>query len=142
MKIQIIFGTESGTTKYVTELMTKMLIEDHHNVDVYEAGRQDTAPVLEGHDLVLLGAPTYAGGQLEDKMATLLSKFSVDLSKYKVGVYSLGDRGFDHFCASAEILEGWVVQNGGKLIAPALKIDGYPTNLDEIQQWIKLVSTK
>ncbi len=136
MKIQIIFSTEVGTTKYVAERIQKTLTELGHQADVYEVGIDGYQPVLEGYDLQILGSPTYYGGQLETKMAQFVIKFNPDFSHTQVAVFSLGDRNYQDFCGSADILEKWVSDHGGKVVVPSLKIDGYPDDLVPISAWV------
>jgi flavodoxin len=64
------------------------------------------------------------------------------LKQKKIAVFSLGDRTFSHYCASAEILAGWVSDKGGSLLAAPIKIDGYPYDMSEILTWLDQVIAK
>lgn len=142
MKTLILYGTESGTTAYVAEVIAEHLTKGGHQVDILDAGKAPKALSLDDYTLVLFGSPTYANGQLPATLAMYLSQFTPNLAKKKVAVFSLGDRTFSHFCASAEILEGWIGEQGGTLCHPSIKIDGYPYDVSEIIQWVDGVISK
>jgi flavodoxin I len=134
MKTLITYSTDTGMTRYVAELLKETLVKKNFEVDLLEVEGSKDKPIIEKYELLLFGSPTYYGGQLEAKMAELLSQYNPDLSPYKVAVFSLGDSNYRHFCASAEILEQWVNQNKGKVIVPPIKIDGYP-DTEQVLQW-------
>lgn len=142
MKYNILYGTEVGTTKYVSEVIAKQLNEAGYTVSLFEAGISRGLPELQDGDVVLLGSPTYYGGQPESKIQKLLTEFHPDLSKHPVAVFSLGDSGYSHFCGSAETLEAWVAEHKGSLLVPTLKIDGYPYTIEPITTWVKEVIKK
>lgn len=141
MKIKIIFGSEVGTTQYVAELMSKMLTDRGHEVDLHHVGLKGVQPVINDYEVLLFGSPTYYGGNLEQKMDKFVKEFKQSLGQFKIGIFSLGDSGYEHFCGSARILEDWVVNSGGKISLPTLKIDGYPHDTASIKQWVDEVCT-
>ncbi|MDQ3008916.1 MAG: flavodoxin family protein [bacterium] len=138
MQILVIFSTEVGTTKIVAQTLQKLLSAKDNTVVLYEVGKERTPPNVLGTDLVLIGSPTYYNGELESKMAEFLSDYAPNLAPYKVAVFSLGDTAYEHFCGSAELLESWVTEHGGKLTVPTLQIDGYPDD-QQINEWVELI---
>jgi flavodoxin len=137
MKIKIIYETQTGTTQYVAEVMQKKFATLGHQADLHSVRYNGSTPELEGYDAVLFGAPTYEDGKLETAMRVFITRFSTDLSKYKVAVFGLGNTTFPQFCVSAKILEEWVVQNKGVPSIPALKVDGFPDNVKPIEEWVE-----
>jgi flavodoxin I len=136
MKIKIIFDTQTGTTQYVAELMQKKLISLGHQADLHSIRVNGDSPSLDGYEAVLFGAPTYEDGKLETSMRVFITKFSADLSSYKVAVFGLGNSSYPQFCTSAKILEDFVIKNNGKPTQPALKIDGFPDDTKSIEEWV------
>jgi flavodoxin len=142
MKVSIIYGTEVGTTQYVAEFFGKKMSELGHEVVLFQAGQQSGEPDLKQSEVVLIGSPTYYGGQPIASMGELISHFSPNLQKLKVAVFALGDQGYSHFCGAADVLETWVAHHGGTLLVPTLKIDGYPSDLTPLREWIELVVSR
>jgi flavodoxin len=112
------------------------LTEQGHEVVVHWAGVSPLPIDLTGCNLLVLGSPTYYGGELESKMENLLAQFQPDLTPFKVAVFSLGDQSYGNFCNAAALLESWVIAHQGTLVCPPLKIDGYPTQSDSINTWV------
>jgi flavodoxin I len=120
--------------------MQKHFLTLGHEADLHSVRSQGMTPALDGYDAVLFGAPTYEDGKLETSMRVFITRFSSDLSKYKIGVFGLGNSSYPQFCFSAGVLEEWVTQNKGVLTIPSLKIDGFPDDLKPIQQWVEQFS--
>lgn len=136
MKVKILYGTEVGTTKYVAELLQKKFNQAGWEVDLQDVGRSKNKPQLDDYQLLLVGSPTYYNGQLVASMAEFLSNYAPNLQLISTAVFSLGDSQYSHFCGSAEILETWVAERGGKIVGQALKIDGYPSDTTAIDEWV------
>jgi flavodoxin I len=137
MNIKIIYETQTGTTQYVAEVMEDTLKTAGHTVTLHSVRYQGNKPVLDGVDVVLFGAPTYEDGKLETAMNVFTKTDNVDLSKYKVAVFGLGNSTYPLFCKSAGILKEWVESKGGKVVVEPLMIDGFPDDITPIQDWIK-----
>jgi len=135
MSILIIFGTVSGTTEYVATIIQRYLNEIGNQTDLYNVFGS-TQPSFTKYDTLLFGAPTYDEG-LEPSMMEFISQNTINLSKYKVAVFGLGDKIYPEFCTSVEILEKWIIKSSGKLSVLSLKIDGYPTETESIGRWVK-----
>ncbi len=88
MKINVIYGTDTGSTRGVAKKIAKKL-PDAELRHIAEASRQD----FEACELLILGSPTCRLGELPDdweKGLSLLS--SVDLSAKKVALFGTGDQ--------------------------------------------------
>ena len=136
MKVKVIYETQVGTTKKVAELIQKKLREKNHEVDLHSVLQNGLNPTIDGYNVLLFGSPTYYSGQPEINMGELITTFIPDLSNHTVAVFCLGDSNYKHFCGAAEILEDWVAQCHGKLMAPTLKIDGNKYDEDLIGNWV------
>lgn len=126
--ILIVYGSTSGNTELVCETIAKVLDELGHNV-LLQRVEQTQVEELRQHDLVILGASTYGHGILQDQFIPFAEKMkSLDLSGKDFAVVGLGDSKYDaeYNIESAVILENIVLQQGGKLIAPALMINKSP----------------
>jgi flavodoxin len=139
MNVKIIYETQTGTTQYVAEVMESVLKTLGHQVTLHSVRTKGNQPELEGFDLVLFGSPTYEDGKLENAMNVFTKTFHSDLSKYKIGVFGLGNSTYPLFCKSAEILQQWVEGQGGKVLTEPLMIDGFPDDISPISEWVKKV---
>jgi flavodoxin len=135
MKVKIVFETQTGTTQYVAEIIQKQLQAAGHTADLHSIKYQGQTPDFTGYDMVLFGAPTYEDGKLENTMRIYITKTTLDMSKMKVAVFGLGNSFYPLFCKSADALEEWVKKNNGAPLIPALRVDGFPDNLEPITSW-------
>lgn len=88
MKVNLIYGTDTGNTRAVAKKIAKKL-PDAVVRHIGEASRED----FEGCDLLILGAPTCGLGDLPDDWGTGLSLLSSsDLTAKKVALFGTGDQ--------------------------------------------------
>jgi flavodoxin I len=136
MKIKIVYETQSGTTQYVAELMQKELQALGHQADIHSVRYDGMQPDFSGYDGLLFGSPTYEDGQMENSMKVFTARTTLDLSKFKIGVFGLGNSYYPQFCTAADLLVQWVEKNQGKALTAPLKIDGFPDDVAPIQKWV------
>jgi MioC protein len=136
MNILVVFDTQTGTTQYVAEVIQKELQAKGHTIALHNVRANGTEPKLEGVELLMVGAPTYDDGKLEQSMKVFTTKFNPDLSKLKVAVFGLGNSTYPQFCTAADILTEWVTKNKGVPLAAPLRVDGFPDDLTPIQKWL------
>lgn len=136
MKVKIIYSTQSGTTEYVAEVMQKHLSTLGHLADLHNVKKAEALD-LNGYDAILFGAPTYENGRLESGMQKFVTSFKSDFSKYKIGVFGLGNSMYPEFCTSAQILHDWVIQQHGKVTTSPLRVDGFPEDVTPLQHWVE-----
>ena len=113
MVVTVVYGSDSGTTKAVASRIAKKL--GGTAIDIVEATTSD----LESCDLLILGIPTYADGELqadwEDNLETLKS---ADISGKKVALFGLGDQETypESFLDAMGILYDEVIEQGAEVI--------------------------
>jgi len=122
MKTVIIYGSTTGTTEGVAQNLGSAL----PGSEVLAAG-DASAEVLQGCDLLILGASTWGMGDLQDDMAVFLSKFSEqDVSIPAGAVFGLGDQ----FSYADTFVDGIAdmanaLKNKGIKLVGSWPIDGY-----------------
>ena len=122
MKTKIIYGTDTGTTEFVTGLLS-VLIEE---VDIFTVDELEPE-VWDDDILYILGIPTWYDGDLQSDWEDYFDEFKeVDFTGKIVAVFGLGDQvGYgEWFCDGVGILAGVVEENGGKVIGN-WSTDGY-----------------
>ena len=163
--IGIIYGSDTGVTQDVTEIMLGMLGDNAEVIEVYDAQTSD----FQRFDLVLLGLSTWYDGELQSDWEYYLDTFkTIDFTDQIVALYGLGDQdGYpEYFIDGVGILAEIVLKNGGTIIgiwptegydfqtSKALKSDSvfYGLALDEdnqqklteerLQRWIDQLRTE
>ena len=139
MKAIIIFGSTTGNTEAMSEIVSKSLEEN--DIETVTANVTDASvDDLKGeNDLVLLGCPAYGDEdvELQEDFEEFYEKMDgIDLSGKKFAVFAPGDSTYEHFCGSVDFLEEKIKELGGEIIEAGLKIDGDPDDSeDEIVDW-------
>lgn len=125
MKINVIYGTDSGTTRSMAKRIAKKLPEAtvHH---IAKANRLD----IEACDLLILGSPTYMLGELPEdweKALPLLSE--ADLANKRVALFGTGDQMNypDSFADAIGTLYDKVIARGASVTGETLPA-GYEFN--------------
>ncbi len=122
-KIGIFFGSSSGATQDVAQLIQSAFGPDAELVNVKRARLED----LERYDLLILGSPTYEEGRLQKHWYAFHKKMrKADLSGKTVAVFALGDQRKykSSFADALDPLASRARECGAKLIGE-WPIDGY-----------------
>ena len=89
-RIGIFYGSTSGNTRRVAELIRREL--GGEAVGLYDIGRASEED-LEQYDMLVLGAPTWNQGDLQDDWEAFISHLdAVELSGKTVALFGLGDQ--------------------------------------------------
>lgn len=124
MKIGVLYGSTTGTTESIAQIIHKSL--SGHDVHVMNVTGVDNE-VLKTSDVILLGSSTWGYGELQDDFSDYIDTMTEEIYRDKVvGVFGAGDEtGFaDVFCEAVEIISDKVTSLGAKLTGQNLKIDG------------------
>lgn len=153
MKAGIIYGSNSGGTHEVAELIRDILIRHGNEAEVINA--RDANPDMFGrYDVIVFGSCTWehitATKRLEGAMQEHFRALATKMNgkKYqdtKFAVFALGDSSYTSFCSAANHLEILVRQVGGQKVGETLRIDKYFYNLEQnrkiIERWSKKLAT-
>jgi flavodoxin short chain len=138
-KALIIFGTTTGNTESMSEIIQQVLEESDFETEMKNVMDAAVEDLTADHELLLLGCPAYGDEEIE--LQEDFEKFyeqldGVNLNGKKFAVFAPGDSTYEHFCGSVDMLEGKMESLGGELVAEGLKIDGDPDgSTDEINEW-------
>jgi flavodoxin len=143
-RILLLYGSNSGNTEYAANYLAESLAGHDLSVQVRNVAEVEPAEVWQA-DLLIIGSPTwntmvngrYKEGQLQDQMATFLSKLNpAKLAKMPVAIFGLGDSQYQYFCGAAVLLQKFVARTGAHLVTDPLYLDGYPQFQPEpIAEW-------
>lgn len=137
-KISIIFGSTTGSTEQVADLIKGQLSEaDVTVVNVTDAKDEH----VKEADLVLFGSSTWGYGELQDDFQGYYDAMNADLlNGKKVAVFGCGDSiGFgDVFCEAVNLITDKATECGAQVVADGLKVDGdVDSNIDAITTFVQ-----
>lgn len=139
-KILIIYGTTTGNTEVVAQKVADQLRMAKQTVDL-ENVTEIIPEKLNEYEIIFFGSSTWDDGQLQSDVAEFVEKCqikNITLANKKLAIFALGDSGYPHFCASAELLANAFSQ--AQLLNPTLKLDGFPDfpeNQSNIDSWVQ-----
>ena len=124
MKINLIYGSDTGNTELVTGLLASLLSKD--NVDIIAVNELEDSHW--DNDKFILGIPTWYDGELQSDWEDYFDKFKeIDFTNKIAAIYGLGDQlGYEEwFCDGIGILAEVILENGGKVIGYTKKDTTY-----------------
>lgn len=113
MKVSVIYGTDTGTTRKVAQTIADKLPNASAR-HVSQAGRDD----FLSSDFLILGSPTYRFGELPDDWEGALPLLTaMDFSRKKVALFGTGDQMNypDSFVDAMGILYDVISERGGQV---------------------------
>jgi len=139
MKAMIIFGSTTGNTEAMSEIVSRALEENEIETLTVNVTDVSVDELKGDNDLVLLGCPAYGDDEVElqEDFEEFYEKMDgIDLSGKKFAVFAPGDSSYEHFCGSVDFLEEKLKELGGQIIEDGLKVDGDPDDSEsEIVDW-------
>lgn len=127
-KIGLFFGSQTGKTEYVAEIIQKEFGGDSV-VALYNVADIDTSD-LEEFENIIVGCPTWNIGELQSDWDGIYQELDdIDFSGKKVAYFGTGDQiGYaDNFQDAIGIIEEKISTQGGKTVGYWSK-DGYDFN--------------
>ena len=132
-KIGLFYGSDTGNTEYVTELIFKK-IKHRVQISAYDIGEYGLSE-LDNYEFLILGLSTWFDGDLQSDWEGLFDTFKrIKFSGKKVAIYGVGDQiGYSEFFVDGiGILGKVVVENGGEIIG-AWSTKGYDFEASEAE---------
>lgn len=126
MKIGVFFGTNTGNTEEVVDILKEKLEENDFEVDIHDMA---SASVDEfgDYESLIMACPTWNDGELQDDWDAVLDDMKeFDFSGKKVAFLGLGDQdGYpDYFVDAIGMLADVVADKGGTIVGH-WPTDGY-----------------
>ena len=150
MKTLILYASNSGNTRLVANRLGQRLADRGWPVTVTDVAGA-TPQTLNGYQLIILGSCTWERtpptGRLEGQLPEHMHRFAQQLQAQpprlqtdRFAVFALGRQEYTAYAAAANHLKVLVNQLGGRLVAPVLKIDGFPHHQQAaIDDWADLI---
>ncbi len=140
MKCLLIYGTLSGSTMTVAELIGRTLVATGLEVDVLPV-ENATKESLHAYNALIVGSPSWEdqgkdGQPLPEITAFLAALSPQDLTGKKVLIFGLGDVSYPHFCGAVDVIENTLKALNVTPNMESLRIDRY-YSLQENEQKVK-----
>lgn len=114
--IGIIYGSDTGMTEDVTEIIVDAWKED--NIEVIEVSNVSKEDFTR-FDLLIIGLSTWYDGELQSDWEDYFDEFkTIDFTGQTVAIFGLGDQyGYgEYYVDGIGILAESIIENGGKII--------------------------
>lgn len=164
MKVLIVFATYSQGTRLASEIIKDTLEKDGHDVtlqnifDVDVSGnfylnKEHLLQEIARNDVIIFGSCTWFENKKEGQphsgfLALVEHAKEIPFQKKRFAVFALGDASqyAVHFCGAAGHLEKFVIENGGRLMVPPLRVDRFYFNQEKntelIRKWAGELSSR
>ncbi len=135
------YSTISGNTRLVGEALQGIFANAGITLTLQDVA-EDTAWQDEV-DFTLFGSGTYAHGMIEKSLRKCVEEIWKDKNiRIPCAAIGLGDHRYDveYNIYSADQLESWIIEHGGTLVCPALRINRSPVkpnNQKIIENWAR-----
>ncbi|HOK08601.1 MAG TPA: flavodoxin [Candidatus Hydrogenedens sp.] len=127
MKILILYGTTTGNTAYVAEIIASAI--KGHNIDIKNVCSFDVEE-LQTYDFIIMGTPTWANGEIQKDWKNFLPKLNEQMLKNKIiALFGLGDSALfpDQFASGIRELYDKIITCKAEIIG-FCDIEGYKFN--------------
>jgi len=124
LKILIVYGSNTGNTAYVAEIISSALSE--HEVKIKNVLSVDTEEFRQ-YDLLILGTSTWGNGEAQKDWKEVLKKLDKRIIGGKlIALFGLGDSAMfpEQFASEVRNIYDVVIENGGIVIG-FWKNEGY-----------------
>lgn len=142
-KAIIVYGSETGNTESVAEVIAAALEDANFQITLKEVA-QASVDELADYDLILLGSSTW-GDEEKELQADMVDFYDdlegADLSGKPTAAFGCGDSDYTHFCGAVDLLEERLEQIGATLLDEGLRIDGDPDD-DDAREWATQIATR
>lgn len=143
-KVLIVYGSTTGNTEYVAEVVGGILGKSGHDVVVKNVTDTKVSELGEGCDLTLLGVSTWGDEEIEfqeDFDPFYQDMDDARLEGKKVALFGCGDSSYEHFCGAVVLLRQKVEALSADLVNEPLLIDGDPSVVrSEIEEWAEEIA--
>lgn len=129
-QVGIFVGTVYGNALLVAEEAEAILIEQGHEVKIYEEGTLESWQYYR-HHYVLIVTSTTGQGNFPDSIAPLYQAVKDTVGyqpELRYGLIALGDSSYENFCGAGHAFDALLQEQGATRVGELLEIDAlqYP----------------
>ncbi len=145
-KIKIVYGSETGNTESIAEMLKSELEQKGHDVACQSAGDISADDLAEGFDCVLMGVSVWGidSIELQSEFESLAEGFDkMGLEGKKCAAFASGDTSYEYYCGGVDYIEEQYQNVNATIIVDGLKVEGHASdNKEEIADWANSVHAK
>ena len=139
--VLITYGSTTGNTAYMAEVLNLVFSGAGHSVTVKDAGDVKADGLCTDFDFCVFGSSTWGDEdiELQDDFASLLPELGkTGVKGKKTAVFGSGDISYTHFCGAVDAITEKLKELGAAPVIDGLKVDGDPRDeKEEIELWGK-----
>ncbi len=141
-KALVIYGSDTGNTQAVAELIEEQLQADY-DVTLEDCADIDESVFDNDYAIVFIGCSTWGvePPEMQEDMEDFLDQLDeseANLSGKNFAVFGCGDDSYPHFAEAVNMMRARVSERGATLVVDGLKIcDPWEDHEDEIKDWLK-----
>ncbi len=142
IKALIIYGSDTGNTQAVAELIEEQL-QSSFDVTLEDCADIDEAVFNDAYDIIFLGCSTWGvePPEMQEDMEDFLDQLDeneANLSGKKIAVFGCGDDSYPHFAEAVAMMTARIKERGANVVATGLRIcDPWEDHEDEIKDWVQ-----
>ncbi len=142
-KIRIVYGSETGNTESIAEMIKDELVAKGHDVDCQSAADVEADGLANGYDCVLMGVSIWGIDTIE--LQSDFEKYDGNFDKMglkgiKVGAFASGDTAYELYCGGVDYIEEKAGEAGATIMVTGLKVEGDASdNADEVKSFAQSV---
>ncbi|MBD8454930.1 flavodoxin [Serratia rubidaea] len=146
-QVGIFVGTVYGNALLVAEEAETILVEQGHEVKLFEEGTLEEWQAYRQH-YALVVTSTTGQGDLPDSIAPLFAAIRERVGyqpELRYGVIALGDSSYDNFCGAGRAFDALLQEQGATRVGDMLEIDAMEQPEPEVascpwvEQWAALL---
>lgn len=118
MKVGIFFGTNTGNTEEVVDILKDEMADNGFEVEVHDMASASVDD-FDNYDNIIIACPTWNDGELQDDWDAVMDDYEAyDFSSKTVAMVGLGDQdGYpDNFLDALGTLAKPIKASGGKIV--------------------------
>ncbi|HBK72565.1 MAG TPA: flavodoxin FldA [Flavobacteriaceae bacterium] len=116
MKIGLFYGSDTGNTEEIAQIITTIIGED--NVDIHDIRKAKNSDI-EKYEFLILGCPTWYDGELQSDWEDFFPNLDdIDFTGKTVALFGLGDQyGYgEWFVDGIGIIYDKIIEKGAKVV--------------------------
>lgn len=129
----IIYGSLTGNTQQIADMLAYVLTQGGVEVDVFEAMDADPEDLLD-YDMVLIGSYTYGThAEIPDELLDYYDVIpELDLTGKPFGTFGSGDDFYPKFATAVDDFEDVLIQAGAVRVGDNIKVNMAPDEPEDI----------
>lgn len=137
--VLVAYGSSTGNTAIVAEMVASQLQAQGHTVNVQDVARLTPHNLCAPYDAILFGCSTWGYDEIEFQpdFESFYEDFGeIGAEGKKTAVFGCGEVTYPYFCGAVDEIEERLENLKATLMTSGLKVDGNPQDMaEDIHSW-------